>query len=99
MSDQADAGPRREVWLRGLIMLIFMVLLNIGQWLVNLMAVIQFLWMLFTGRPNEQLVGFGRSLAKWLDQVARFQACDSEERPFPWAGWPSGAEGLDQGAS
>ena len=88
MSDQAGAGPRRDVWLRGLIMLVFIVLFGVGQWLVNLMAVIQFLWMLFTNHPNPHLVGLGRSLAKWLEQVARFQACDSEDRPFPWAAWP-----------
>ncbi len=91
MSDQEDAGPRSQTWRRGLIMLVFTVLFGVGQWLVmNLMAVIQFLWMVFTNHPNPQLVGFGRSLARWLEQVARFQACDSEERPFPWAACPSG---------
>ena len=82
-------GLRRDVWMRGLIMLVFIVLFWVGQWLLGLMAVIQFLWLLFSGRPNPQLISFGRSLAKWLAEVGRFQCVDTEERPFPWATWPN----------
>jgi hypothetical protein len=89
MSEIEATGAREKVWMRGLFMLVFIVLFGVGQWLLNLIAVIQFVWMLATGRSNPQLTGFGRSLAVWLADVARFQSCASEERPFPWTAWPS----------
>jgi hypothetical protein len=85
---ETGTDARGNVWLRGLIMLIFAVLLNVGQWLMNLLALVQFCWLLFTGAPNPQLVRIGRSLARWLEQIGRFLSCDTEDRPFPWAAWP-----------
>jgi len=88
MSEAGTSDARGSVWLRGLIMLIFAVLLNVAQWLMNLLALVQFCWLLFAGAPNPQLVRIGRSLARWLEQIGRFQSCDTEQRPFPWAAWP-----------
>lgn len=86
-----SARPRKDVWMRGLIMLVFVVLFGVGQWLLNLLALVQFLWILFTEHPNPQLVRFGSSLAQWLGQVGRFQSCNTDDRPFPWAAWPAPA--------
>ena len=89
MANSVAKGSRREVWMRGLFMLIFIVLFWVGQWLLGLLALIQFFWLLFSGQPNSQLTSFGRSLANWLAQVGRFQCVGTEERPFPWATWPN----------
>ena len=82
-------SERVNFWMRGLIMLILVILFGIGQWLLNLVALAQFLWLAFANHPNEVLVGFGRTLANWLAEVARFQSCDTDERPFPWARPPA----------
>lgn len=88
--DASERTPARaDVWKRGLIMLVFMFLFGVGQGLLQLLAVAQFLWLLFTNQPNQILVGFGRSLAEWLAQVGRFQCCDTEDKPFPWKAWPA----------
>ncbi len=76
-------------WKRGLFMLVFMILFGFGQGLLQVLAIVQFLWLLFAHQPNAFLVDFGRSLADWLAEVGRFQCCDTEEKPFPWAAWPS----------
>jgi len=81
--------PSREVWMRGLFMLLFVIGLGAGQAILNLVALLQFGWLLFTGGPNRQLAQFGISLAKWLAEAARFQCAASEEKPFPWAAWPT----------
>ena len=85
-----ERRDRRPVWIRGAFMLFFLFAFGIAQGLVALTAVIQFLSLLVSGRRNEFLAGFGRSIGKWLDQVARFQSAETEERPFPWAPWPAG---------
>ncbi|MCG8562260.1 MAG: DUF4389 domain-containing protein [Hyphomicrobiales bacterium] len=88
--DSVETTPeRKDVWRRGLFMLVFVVLFGIGHALLKLLAVAQFLWLLFTGRPNQILVDFGRSLAEWLAQVGRFQCCETEDKPFPWKAWPT----------
>lgn len=76
------------VWMRGLFMLLFGIAFGVGQFVLNTLTVVQFLWLLFTGAPNELLVRFGRSLAAWLADVARFMTCASDDKPFPWRPWP-----------
>jgi len=85
-----ERRDRRPVWIRGAFMLFFLAAFGIAQGLVGLTAVIQFLSLLIAGRRNEFLAGFGRSIGLWLNQVARFQSAESDERPFPWAPWPTG---------
>ena len=73
----------------GIHFITFMIAFTVGQWLLNLIAIVQFLWLLFAREPNPFLVRFGTSLAVWLAEVARFLTCASEERPFPWRNWPN----------
>ena len=83
-----DKLSTRDVWMRGLFMLLFMIGFWVGQSLLNLLAIVQFLWLLFTRERNQILVSFGSSLSTWLSQVGRFLSCATVERPFPWGPWP-----------
>jgi hypothetical protein len=93
--EQSAVTPREErsatrtVWMRGLFMLLLMLAFGVGQGLLWLMGVVQFLWLVFTDAPNAFLARFGRSLSLWLAETARFVTCASEAKPFPWAAWPS----------
>jgi hypothetical protein len=78
----------RDVWKRGLFMLLLAIALSIAQVLLNMLAAIQFLWLLFTNGPNQFVLRFGASLSVWLADVARFLSCASDEKPFPWKDWP-----------
>jgi Domain of unknown function (DUF4389) len=57
--------PQEEhpIWKRGLFMLLFMIAFGIAQALLNLTAIVQFLWLLFASEPNQFLVRFARSLS------------------------------------
>jgi hypothetical protein len=84
-----DAKPTmRDVWMRGLFMLILIIGFAVGQSLLNLLALVQFLWLLFAREPNEFLARFGNSLAIWLAEVGRFLTCATDDKPFPWRPWP-----------
>jgi hypothetical protein len=78
-----DKPTARDVWMRGLFMLLFMIAFSLGVWLLNLLAIVQFVWLLVAREPNEFLAGFGNSLAIWLAEIGRFLSCASEEKPFP----------------
>ena len=78
----------RDVWMRGLFMVLFMIAFAIGQMLLNLMAVVQFLWLLFAREHNAFLASFGGSLATWLAEIGNFLTCATDDKPFPWRPWP-----------
>ncbi len=81
-------SDRSAAWKRGAFMLLFMFAFGIGQSLLFLTAVVQFIWLVIKSEPNLALTTFGRSLAQWLAAVARFLTCATEEKPFPWSEWP-----------
>jgi hypothetical protein len=95
METQAPDKPTaRDVWMRGVFMLILIIGFAVGQWLLNLLALVQFLWFLFVREPNEFLARFGNSLSIWLAEVGRFLTCATDEKPFPWRAWPGTASNL-----
>jgi uncharacterized protein DUF4389 len=80
-----DAKPTtRDVWFRGLFMLLLMIGFAVGQWLLNIIAVVQFVWLLVAREPNQFIVSFGNSLSIWLAEVGRFLTAATDEKPFPW---------------
>jgi len=89
------AEPRKStfadtaVWMRGLYMLLLALAFGIAQTLLCVTAVVQFLWLLFTGEKNAQVTRFGGSLSRWLGDAARFLTGVSDTKPFPWASWPA----------
>jgi hypothetical protein len=54
-------------------------------------AIIQFVFALFSDAPNPRLTLFGRSVGRFQGQIADFVSFASEDLPFPFADWPSGA--------
>jgi len=77
----------RNIWMRGLIMILFAVFIYIAQSLLGIAAIIQFLWMLISKEPNSAIAKFGVSLGNWLAHAAQFQAGATEKLPFPWSDW------------
>jgi len=85
---QIQLSKPREIWKRGLFMLLFAIAFGIGQVILNATAVVQFIWLLAAREPNEYLARFGASLSTWFADVSRFQSCASDDKPFPWRPWP-----------
>ena len=77
-------------WMRGLWMVVLAILFGVGQSILFLAAVLQFLWLVFAKEKNEPIAEFGKELADWLARVALFQTGATEDKPFPFARW--GAE-------
>ncbi len=91
MADQSPVPTTepRNIWMRGLFMLLFAFLFGVGHIVLNAIAVVQFLGLLITREPNELLARFGASLSNWFSDVARFQTCATDNKPFPSRDWPS----------
>ena len=84
-----DSAPEdsRDIWMRGLWMLLFALFFGLAETVLLVVAVVQFFWMLFAKEKNAGLAEFGADLGKWLRDVACFQAGVTDRKPFPWAKW------------
>lgn len=78
-----------SVWLRGVFMLLFGFIGGFARFIITLIAIIQFLSMLLTRKPNSGLKVFGQSLNNYIYQINDFLTANSENYPFPLSGWPS----------
>ena len=83
--------PTPSIWQRGLFMFVVLCLFGLGQSLLGAAALVQFFWMLFSGKRNDPLAEFGAGLSHWLAKAARFLTAASDEKPFPWTPWAKGA--------
>lgn len=83
-----DRPTAQAMWLRGLFMLLFMIGFGIGQWLLNFLAVVQFIWLLLAREPNQFIASFGNALSIWLAEIGRFLTAATEDKPFPWRPLP-----------
>ena len=91
MNDTPDTPTnRRNIWIRGLFMLLMGFAYHVCGTVLCIVAVIQFVMALLNDTPNARLVLFGRSLGRYLQQIAHFLTFATEEMPFPFSEWPSG---------
>lgn len=95
MQTEAQSEPNTEteraggsIWMRGLIMLVFLILYSIAETLLAVLTVIQWFWAVITGSPNAAITDLGVIMGEWTRDVARFQTFKTEERPFPWGPLP-----------
>jgi hypothetical protein len=86
----ATAPGKRNVWLRGLLMILMAIAFQISGTLLALGAIVQFVLALVSDTPNARLIAFGHSLGLYLSQIADFVTFATEEAPFPFSAWPSG---------
>ncbi len=94
MADNPDTPmptEKRSAWIRGLYMLLMALLFHVAEAVLWVVAVIQFILAVASDAPNARLAVFGRSLARYVQQIAAFLTFGSEEIPFPFSDWPSGA--------
>jgi hypothetical protein len=83
-----------DVWIRGLFIIIFGVILYFLFGIIWLLVIFQFLTKVFTGDLNEQLSKFSMSLTRYAFQILNYITFQSEQRPFPFSPWPeSNVEG------
>lgn len=81
-------------WLRLLYMVLFAVLLYFAGVVMVVVVVLQFLFALLSGNPNNNLRKFGESLSRYIFQALQFLTYSREEKPFPFSDWPAGDDDI-----
>ncbi|MEA3301044.1 MAG: DUF4389 domain-containing protein [Pseudomonadota bacterium] len=77
-----------DLWIRLLYMILFALLTGLSRLVICVLALLQFLAVLFTGEDNRSLRDFSASLAEWTLRAFNFVTFNSDEKPFPFADWP-----------
>ena len=80
---------RRNIWLRGLLMILMGMAYYLTGTLLFFVALIQFVLALAKDTPNSRLMAFGRSLGRYQGQIANFVSFAIEQPAFPFADWPA----------
>ncbi|SDT44964.1 protein of unknown function [Pseudomonas asplenii] len=79
-----DSIVLRVVW-----MLVFLLVWQVAQFILGVVVLIQLGYRLFYGAPSGNLMSFGDSLSQFLAQIGRFGTFHSDQKPWPFADWPT----------
>lgn len=91
MDDEVKGNLKNtEVWMRLLYIVIVYVLYGAAKVVLFVMVLFQFLSTLFTGKTNERLLAFGKQLSDYIYQTVQYLSYTSDDKPFPFAEWPTG---------
>ena len=89
-SDLEQNLRARSTWLRLVFMIAIAICHELARLVGSVVILLQFLHVLFTGKPNERLKDTGLSLAQYVYQVVEYLTFNTEVRPFPFdAEWPA----------
>lgn len=89
MSEPTEELQRESILLRILWMLVFVVVWQLAELLLGGVVLLQLGYRLFYGAPSGSLLAFGDSLSQYLAQIGRFGTFNSDEKPWPFADWPT----------
>ena len=90
MNEQfSEPQANRSIWVRGLKAVLMALTYQLASTVLLAVAIFQFAWTLIYSTPNLQMIGLGRSLGRYQNQIARFVSFDTEVVPFPFSDWPS----------
>ncbi len=89
---ESPSTSRRETWFRGLFVLLFSVLYCLTKIVVLAVVILQFGFVLISGRVNQQLVNFGESASQYIYQILQFMTFYTDQKPFPFSSWSGSKE-------
>lgn len=75
-------------WMRLIYMVLFFFLLEIAAFVMLAVVVLQFLFSIISGGPNDNLRRLGDQIASYVFQTLQFMIYNTEEKPFPFSEWP-----------
>lgn len=92
MAENAHAlpPPARKLWVRALLMILLAAAFQLAASVLMFVAVLQLVLAAATRAPNARLEEFGRSLGRYLAQIAEFETFGTEAPAFPFSPWPPG---------
>ena len=88
MANTAPETQGHNPWIRLLYIVLFVLIFNLVEAATYIVLVVQFVFHLFTGKPNERLSELGSSLASYARELIVFLTYRTDELPYPFGDWP-----------
>lgn len=89
MNDPKVEASYESILLRVLWMIVFVLVWQVAQFILGAVVLVQLIYRLFYGAPSASLMNFGDSLSQFLAQIGRFGSFHSDQKPWPFADWPT----------
>ena len=97
-SDIEKNVKEKSTWMRLLFMILIGFAGSVAMFITGAVVVVNFFYVLFTGKANDRLTPLGHAMANYMYQIIQYMTFNSEVRPFPLdAEWP-GSETLEKPA-
>jgi Domain of unknown function (DUF4389) len=88
MDEQIEENLKKiSTWKRIFFMLIFAAIGGLVRMILWAVILLQIASVLLTGKPNENVLKFGRSLSLYTYHILAFMTFNSEILPYPFAEW------------
>lgn len=82
-----------STWLRGFFIVLYAILFyQVALVVILAVAVLQFGFMVFTGKLNEYLLSLSETLSIYSYQIISYITYHSDRKPFPFSAWPKNSE-------
>jgi hypothetical protein len=88
-NSDGDDGIRKNAVERGLFMLLFGFIGYFAFWAIIILAIVQLVFVLASKEPNAEIAKFSGNLGEYISQVVGFLSFATEEKPCPFAPFPS----------
>ncbi|WP_122583032.1 DUF4389 domain-containing protein [Pseudomonas viridiflava] len=87
--NESNTQKNESIALRILWMLLFVVVWQVAEVVLAGVVIVQLGYRLIYGAPSGSLMNFGDSLSQFLAQIGRFGTFHSDQKPWPFADWPT----------
>lgn len=90
--------PRRKIAIRLIFTLVFLVILSVMHFVIQMIALIQYVILLITRSYSEPLRSFSNRAAAYVYRLIRYITLNDNIRPFPFAEFPQEMESPEDSA-
>ena len=85
-----DPIPRGKIGIRLIFTLIFLVILSLMHFIIQMTTLIQYVILLITRSYSEPLRSFSNKAAAYVYRIIRYITLNDNIRPFPFTDFPTG---------
>ena len=94
--EQKLAVSAKQIGIRLLYTLLFLVILGIVTFIVEVLVVFQFIYLFSTRKPNESVRQFSNKICTYGYRIFRYVTLNESQPPFPFTDFPSELESSDE---
>ena len=90
--EQIPVVSRKQIGIRLLYTILFLVILGIVLIIVKVVVVFQFIYFFSTREPNESVRQFSNKISTYGYRIFRYITLNESQRPFPFTNFPTELE-------